>query len=148
MNKYLVYLVMGFLFLLFPIQHTLAQFVNFRIEIVPGVNFISNVNGDPNGTWEKNQSRVWIGLEVQDNSPLLVEISYPNREFTIQPDMHFLNDGSSDYENAVCLTKKISRVLPISPSKLIRNQYPRPQAYLAWLGLPKMEGVYLKIEYQ
>jgi hypothetical protein len=148
MNKKWMLGIIGSLVFSIVQTRALAQFVNIRIEIAPGVNFSSQVvQGNPEGTWEKDQARVWIQIGAQDNLSLLIELSYPDREILPRPFALFLNDGSSNFENSSILISGKSRVDFVDPPVLIRNQKPRPQHFTSWLGLPRLDGIHLKIEY-
>lgn len=125
-----------------------AQFVAIRLEIPGGVNFNSQVL-DPmaGGTWENNKAKVWMELETSENLTLLLEIGFPEGEILPPLEAYFLNDGSSDFEQATQLRSGVQELQIMNSKKLIRNMNPRPTQLQAWLGLPMVKGLTLKIEY-
>lgn len=129
-----------------PIAH--AQFVAFRLEIPAGVKFSGQIL-DPlaGGTWENSKGKVWIKLEAPENLSLLLDLEFPEREVLPPPAAYFLNDGSADFERASLLKPGSNELQMISPPKLMRNVNPRPSSIQAWLGLPVLSGIRIKIEY-
>ncbi len=137
------------LFLLVLLTHSAqAQFVAIRLEIPAGVQFSAQVM-DPieGGTWEKTKARRWVELEGDENLSILVQVQLPDRE--IQPSLEtlFLNDGSSDFEEAILLDINSAEVSLANSSRLIRYMNPIPRSIKAWLGLPLIDGLTIKIEY-
>lgn len=125
-----------------------AQFVAIRLELPAGVNFNSQVvDAMDGGTWEKDKAKVWIGIEARENLSFLLDLELPEREIQPPPEAYFLNDGSSDFEQAINLEWGVQELQMITPSKLIRNLVPRTSHLQAWLGLPVLKGITVKIEY-
>lgn len=129
-------------------SHVQAQFVAIRLEIPGGVNFNAQVL-DPmtGGTWENDKAVVWIGLETSENLTLLLEMGSPEREILPPLEAYFLNDGSSDFEQGTQLRSGVQELQIMNSRQLIRNMNPRPTHLQAWLGLPMVKGLTLKIEY-
>ncbi len=125
-----------------------AQVVAIRLEIPAGVNFNAQVL-DPmvGGTWENSKAKVWLGIEAQENLTFLVDVEFPQGEILPTPEAYFLNDGSSDFELTTHLRKGTHELQMINTPKLIRNINPRPTHLQAWLGLPVLKGIKIKIEY-
>lgn len=125
-----------------------GQFVAIRLELPAGVNFNTQVL-DPmaGGTWENNKAKVWMGLQTSENLTLLLEIGFPDGEIIPLLEAFFLNDGSSDFEQATQLLSGVQELQIMNSKKLIRNMTPRPTHLQAWLGLPMVKGLTLKIEY-
>lgn len=125
-----------------------AQFVAIKLEVPAGVNFNAQV-AEPmaGGTWENNKAKVWIGLEAQENLSFLLDLELPEGEILPSPEAYFLNDGSADFEQASRLKWDVQEVQMITPSKLIRNIVPKTTYLQAWLGLPVLKGIIVKIEY-
>lgn len=125
-----------------------AQFVAIRLEIPAGVQFSSQVM-DPleGGTWEKSKAKRWIGLEADENLSILVQMDLPQREIQPAPEAYFLNNGSSDFEEAILLDINSAEVSLANSSRLIRYMNPIPRSIKAWLGLPVIDGLTIKIEY-
>jgi hypothetical protein len=125
-----------------------AQFVKFRLEIPAGVSYPSQVV-DPmsGGTWENNKAMVWMELQAQENLSFLLELDFP--EGDIQPPLEafYLNDGTANFEVSKRLKEGVQELQMIHPLKLIRNADPRPPYYQAWLGLPIIRNLTVKIEY-
>lgn len=137
------------LFLLVLLTHSAqAQFVAIRLEIPAGVQFSAQVM-DPieGGTWEKTKARRWVELEGDENLSILVQVQLPNREIQPAPETLFLNDGSADFEKATQVGFKPSELFLSNNSRLIRNMNPIPRSINAWLGLPVIDGLTIKIEY-
>lgn len=125
-----------------------GQFVAIRLEIPGGVNFNSQVL-DPmkGGTWENNKAKVWIGIETPENLTLLLEMIFPEEEILPPLEAFFLNDGSLDFEQATQLRSGVQELQIMNSKQLINNMTPRPTYLQAWLGLPMVKGLTLKIEY-
>jgi hypothetical protein len=125
-----------------------AQAVSFRLEIPAGVSYPSQVV-DPmsGGTWENNKAMVWIEILAQENLSFLLDLDFPEEEIEPQLEAFFLNDGTASFENARRLREGIQELQMINPPKLIRNAEPRPAYYQAWLGLPLVGRITVKIEY-
>lgn len=137
------------LFLLVLLTHSAqAQFVAIRLEIPAGVQFSAQVM-DPieGGTWEKTKARRWVELEGDENLSILVQVQLPDREIQPSPETLFLNDGSSDFEEAILLDINSAEVSLANSSRLIRYMNPIPRSIKAWLGLPLIDGLTIKIEY-
>lgn len=125
-----------------------AQFVAIRLELPAGVNFNSQVvDAMAGGTWEKDKAKVWIGIEASENLSFLLDLELPEGEILPPPEAYFLNDGSSDFEQATNLKWGVQELQIISPSKLIRNIVPKTIHLQSWLGLPILKGILVKIEY-
>jgi hypothetical protein len=125
-----------------------AQFVAIRLELPAGVNFNAQVVGAmAGGTWENNKAKVWIGIEASENLSFLLDLELPEGKILPPPEAYFLNDGSSDFEQASNLKWGVQELQLITPSKLIRNIVPKTNHLQAWLGLPILKGVSVKIEY-
>lgn len=125
-----------------------AQFVAIRLEIPAGVQFSAEVM-DPleGGTWEKTKAKRWVELEADENLSVLVQLQLPQREIQPGPEAYFLNDGSSDFEKASLLDLKSSEVRLSDTAMLMRYRDPMPRSIKAWLGLPVIEGLTIRIEY-
>lgn len=125
-----------------------AQFVAIRLEIPAGVQFSSQVM-DPleGGTWEKTKAKRWVGLEADENLSILVQMDLPEREIQPAPEAYFLNDGSSDFEESFRLNVNSSEVSLSDTYQLIRYMKPIPTKVKAWLGIPVIDGLTIKIEY-
>ena len=125
-----------------------AQFVAIRLEIPAGVQFSSQVM-DPleGGTWEKTKAKRWVGLEADENLSILVQMDLPEREIQPLPEAYFLNDGSSDFEEAFMLSINSFEVILSDTYQLIRYMKPIPTKVKAWLGIPVIDGLTIKIEY-
>lgn len=125
-----------------------AQFVNFRLEIPAGVSFSTRVL-DPmsGGTWENNKAKVWIEIQAQENLSYLLDIRFPEQEIEPPLEAFYLNDGTASFENAVRLRAGVQELQLINPPILIRNTSPRLSYFQAWLGLPIVRGLSIKIEY-
>ena len=125
-----------------------AQFVNIRLELPAGILFNARVL-DPRegGTWENSKAKVWVGIEAQENLTLLLDLEYPPGEILPPPEAYFLNDGSADFETAERLGTKTQELHLSNSRLLIRNIIPRPTYLQAWLGLPILKGLTIKIEY-
>jgi hypothetical protein len=125
-----------------------AQFVAIRLELPAGVSFNAQVL-DPmaGGTWEINKAKVWIKIETSENLTLLIEIGFPEGEIIPPLEAYFLNDGSSDFEQGTLLQSGVQELRVMNSEKLIQNMTPRPAHLQAWLGLPMVKGLTLKIEY-
>ena len=136
--------------ILFVLVSTLAkaQFVAIRLEIPAGVQFSAQVM-DPveGGTWEKTKAKRWVGLEADENLSILVQMHLPEREIQPTPEAYFLNNGSSDFEEAIMLDLNSAEVRLANSSRLIRYMQPMPRSIKAWLGLPVINGLTIKIEY-
>ena len=125
-----------------------AQFVAIRLELPAGVKFNSQVvDAMTGGTWENNKAKVWIGIEASENLSFLLDLELPEGEILPSPKAYFLNDGSSDFEQATNLKWGVQELQMITPSTLIRNIVPKTNHLQAWLGLPILKGVSVKIEY-
>jgi hypothetical protein len=127
---------------------TQAQVVNIRLEVPAGVNFNSQVL-DPmeGGTWENSKAKVWVGITTQENLCLLVDLEFPEREILPTPEAYFLNNGSDDFELARKLSIGTNELTMSSHPKLIRNMKPQTISLKAWLGVPILNGIIVKIEY-
>lgn len=127
---------------------TYAQVVAIRLELPAGIQFNSQVL-DPmeGGTWQNSQAKVWIGIEAQENLTLLLDVEFPEREILPLPRAYFLNNGSSDFEQASNLESGPNEIQLINQPKLIRSLVPRPTHLQAWLGIPVLNGLRIKIEY-
>lgn len=125
-----------------------AQFVAIRLEIPAGVQFSAEVM-DPleGGTWEKTKAKRWVELEADENLSVLVQLQLPQREIQPAPEAYFLNDGSSDFEKASLLDLKSSEVRLSGTAMLMKYRDPMPRSIKAWLGLPVIEGLTIRIEY-
>lgn len=125
-----------------------AQFIAIRLEIPAGVQFSSQVM-EPleGGTWEKTKAKRWVGLEADENLSILVQMDLPQREIQPAPEAYFLNDGSSDFEEAFTLSINSSEVILSDTYQLIRYMKPMPTKVKAWLGIPVIDGLTVKIEY-
>jgi hypothetical protein len=125
-----------------------AQFVAIRLELPAGVNFNAQVvDAMAGGTWEKDKAKVWIGIEASENLSFLLDLKLTEGEILPPPEAYFLNDGSSDFEQASNLKWGVQELQLITPSKLIRSIVPKTNHLQAWLGLPILKGVSVKIEY-
>lgn len=125
-----------------------AQFVAIRLELPAGVNFNAQVVDAMAGeTWGNNKAKVWIGIEASENLSFLLDLELAGGEILPPPEAYFLNNGSSDFEQATNLKWSVQELQMTTPSKLIRNIVPRATHLQAWLGLPVLEGVLVKIEY-
>jgi hypothetical protein len=125
-----------------------AQFVAVRLEIPAGVQFSAQVM-DPleGGTWEKTKAKRWVELEADENLSVLVQLQLPQREIQPATEAFFLNDGSSDFENASLLDLESSEVRLSATAMLMRYMNPVPRSIKAWLGLPVIDGLTIRIEY-
>lgn len=125
-----------------------AQVVAIRLEIPAGINFSAQVL-DPmeGGTWENSKAKAWIGIEAHENLTFLLDLEFPEREILPHPEAHFLNDGSADFETARMLSAGSHELQMKNLPRLIRNMEPRPSHLQAWLGLPILNGIKIKIEY-
>ena len=147
MTKALYHIVPLFLLVLLS-SSAYAQFVAIRLEIPAGVQFSSQVM-DPieGGTWEKTKAKRWVGLEADENLSILVQMDLPEREIQPAPEAYFLNDGSSDFEESFRLNVNSSEVSLSDTYQLIRYMKPIPTKVKAWLGIPVIDGLTIKIEY-
>ena len=125
-----------------------AQFVAIRLEIPAGVQFSTQVM-DPasGGTWENGKARKWVELQANENLSILVQLQLPAREIQPAPEALFLNDGSADFEKAVALNLTSPELYLSNTPRLIRYMKPMPTQIKAWLGIPAIEGLMIKIEY-
>ncbi len=125
-----------------------AQAVVIRIDIPAGVNFNAQVT-EPmeGGTWENRKAKLWMEIEAQENLTLLLDIVYPDREILPLPEADFLNDGTNDFEKAIKLGGGTQRLRMSNDPNLIRTMDPRPTSLQAWLGIPVLNGISIKIEY-
>jgi hypothetical protein len=125
-----------------------AQFVAIRLEIPAGVQFSSQVM-DPieGGTWEKTKAVRWVELQADENLSILVQLQLPEREIQPAPEALFLNDGSADFEKATQLSFNSPELYLTNTSRLIRYMKPMPRSIKAWLGLPVIDGLQIRIEY-
>lgn len=125
-----------------------AQVVAIRLEIPAGIHFNAIVL-DPmeDGTWENSKAKVWVGIESQENLSFLLDLEFPKGEILPPPEAYFLNNGSSDFELATLLIQGTNELQMINPPKLIRNMVPRPTHLQAWLGIPVLKGIRIKVEY-
>lgn len=125
-----------------------AQFVAVRLEIPAGVQFSAQVM-DPleGGIWEKTKAKRWVELEADENLSVLVQLQLPQREIQPAPEAFFLNDGSSDFEEAALLDLESSEVRLSATAMLMRYMNPVPRSIKAWLGLPVIDGLTIRIEY-
>ena len=128
-----------------------AQFINFRLEIPAGVNYTTSllsplveVEHRPDGQQGKSPARVWIGMQAQENLSFLLEVREENGP---RVETLFLNDGSSNFEQARILASGLQTLQMRIPAWLMRNLKPRPPYLLAWLGLPQRKDVQVIIEY-
>lgn len=125
-----------------------AQFVAIRLDLPAGINFNAQVlEPRVGGSWENSKAKVWVGIESQENLSFLLDITYPDREILPSPEAFFLNDGTGDFEKSVKLSTAIQELRIRNQPKLIRNMVPRPSYIQAWLGLPLLNGITIKIEY-
>lgn len=147
MTKRLIYIASVMLLVLVSTLAK-AQFVAIRLEIPAGVQFSSQVM-DPleGGTWEKTKAKRWVGLEADENLSILVQMDLPEREIQPAPEAYFLNDGSSDFEESFRLNVNSSEVSLSDTYQLIRYMKPIPTKVKAWLGIPVIDGLTIKIEY-
>lgn len=99
------------------------------------------------GTWENSKAKVWVGMETRENLTILLNLEFPEREITPPLEAYFLNDGSADFENALDLKAGLQELKMNRQPVLVRNINPRPPYLKAWLGLPVINGVMIKIEY-
>ncbi|MBA4300513.1 MAG: hypothetical protein C0433_10490 [Cyclobacterium sp.] len=138
--------VMVFLTVMGTLAH--AQVVAIRLEIPAGINFSAQVL-DPmeGGTWENSNAKVWVGIEAHENLTFLLDLVFPEREILPPPEAYFLNDGSADFETASKLGVGSQELQMKNLPRLIRNMEPRPSQLQAWLGLPTLNGIKIKIEY-
>lgn len=125
-----------------------AQFVAIRLDLPAGINFNAQVlEPRVGGSWENSKAKVWVGIESQENLSFLLDIAYPNREILPSPEAYFLNDGTGDFEKAVKLGIEVQELRISNHPTLIQNMVPRPSYIQAWLGLPLLNGIIIKIEY-
>lgn len=136
------------LLLMLVTGHVEAQYVNIRLEIPAGIQFNSEVaESRDGGTWENSMAKVWVGMQAQENLTFLVDVTFPQNEILPAPSAYFLNDGSADFERAKKLSSGIQQLNMSHQENLIRNITPRPIYLKAWLGLPVIQGMSIKIEY-
>lgn len=147
MNKIIKHIVL-LAALLLSTSVARAQFLNFRLEIPAGVSYSAQVL-DPRtgGTWENNKSKVWIEIQASENISYLLELDFPEKAIQPTPEAFYLNDGSNDFESAPHLREGVQELQMSFPSKLIRNTDPRATFFKAWLGLPKLSEISIRIEY-
>jgi hypothetical protein len=125
-----------------------AQFVTIKLEIPGSVQFESIVV-DPmkGGSLETSKAITWIEIKVPENLAFILDIQYPERSVEPPLESFYLNNNTSNFEEAVSLKNGSQAVLISRSGKLIRNMKPRPLALSAWLGLPMTRGIAIKIEY-
>jgi len=125
-----------------------AQFVKFRLEIPAGIQFSGQVlDSMEGGTWENSKAKVWLGIQGHENLTILIDLEFPEGEILPPPEAYFLNDGSADFETARKLSIGSQELQLKNLPRLIRNMEPRPAILQAWLGLPILNGIKIKIEY-
>lgn len=125
-----------------------AQFVAVRLELPAGIQFYAGVlKTIEGGTWENSKAKVWVGIESQENLTFLLDIDFPDREILPSPEANFLNDGTADFEKASNLDSTVQELRMSTHPNLIRHMDPRPTHIQAWLGLPFINGITIKIEY-
>lgn len=125
-----------------------AQFVAIRLEIPAGVQFSAQVmDPAPGGTWENSKARKWVQLQANENLSILVQLQLPAREIQPTPAVFFLNDGSADFDQAVELNLTSPELYLSDIPRLIRYMKPMPLQIKAWLGIPVIDGLTIKIEY-
>jgi hypothetical protein len=125
-----------------------AQVISIQLELPAGIQVSTQVI-DPieGGTWENSKARLWIELEARENLGFLLDLQFPEREILPPLEAYFLNDGSADFEKAGRLPQG-TRLLRIHQlPMLIHRMHPRPIHLQAWLGLPLIDGMHIKIEY-
>lgn len=147
MIKHLIHIVPIILLMLISAS-VHGQYVNIRLELPAGIHFNAQVL-DPmeGGTWENSKAKVWVGIESQENMTILLDLDFPEREVLPSPEAYFLNDGTNDFEKAIQLNQGTQELRMMDYPKLIRDMIPRPTHIQAWLGLPVLNGMTIKIEY-
>jgi hypothetical protein len=136
------------LILTLPFGVAKAQFVTIKLEIPGSIQFESIVV-DPmkGGSWETSKAITWIVIKAPENLAFVLDIYYPERAIEPPPESFFLNNGTSNFEESVSLKNGSQAVLMNKSGKVIRNMKFRPLALSAWLGLPMIKGIAIKIEY-
>jgi hypothetical protein len=136
------------LILTLPFGVAKAQFVTIKLEIPGSIQFESIVV-DPmkGGSWETSKAITWIEIKAPENLAFVLDIYYPERAIEPPPESFFLNNGTSNFEESVSLKNGSQAVLMNKSGKVIRNMKFRPLALSAWLGLPMIKGIAIKIEY-
>ncbi|WP_158587701.1 hypothetical protein [Algoriphagus lacus] len=147
MTKHLIHIALLILSMVIPVS-VQAQFVSIRLELPAGIHFNAQML-DPmeGGTWENSKAKIWVGIESQENLTLLLDLEYPEGEILPAPEAYFLNDGTNDFEKALKLIQGSHELLMNSTALLIQNLDPRPTHIQAWLGLPVLNGITIKLEY-
>lgn len=125
-----------------------AQVVNIRLEIPAGASF-DKVFFEPliGGSWEKNKAKAWLSIATRENLTILFEAEFPDRKIEPPLEISFLNNGTADFEKAQVLAKGVQELQMTNPPKLIRNRIDAPAFLRAWLGIPLINEIKIKIEY-
>ncbi|MFC5193164.1 hypothetical protein ACFPIK_15440 [Algoriphagus aquatilis] len=88
----------------------------------------------------------WIRMQSLENSQFLIDLKSASGE-SFRPFLYFLNDNSDRLERAKPVSAFPSVLQFNEEGKLIRTFFPRRTALYSWLGLPKEEELWVRLEY-